>query len=155
VLLQLLERMFPEGVGEPKLTVKVDKVAELVNGLYIDAKAAVVAFWKARGYDPKKPEITKEKLGYALDQEDALGGLVVRAMDMKPLFTGYLGVIGKRVNNALTPLSAKLKVLRKKGARGEADRLALLQAAAKLNLDPPPPPSRKRPAPEPTSEPVS
>ena len=119
--------------------VKVDKAAKLVNGLYIDAKAAVVAFWTARGYDPKKPEITKEKLGYALDQEDALGGLVVRAMDMKPLFTGYLGVIGKRVNNALTPLSAKLKVLRKKGARGEADRLALLQAAAKLNLDPPPP----------------
>ena len=70
--------MFPEGVSEPKLTAEIDKAAKLTNGLYIDAKAAVVAFWKARGYDSKKPAITKEKLGYALDQEDALGGLVVR-----------------------------------------------------------------------------
>ena len=153
-LLQLLERMFPEGEGAPQLTVKVDTVAQMVNGLLVDAKAAVLAFWKARGYNPKTPELTKQKLGYALDQEDALGGLVVRAMGMKPLFTGYQGVIGKRVNNMLTPLNVKLKALRKSGARGEADRLALLQALAKLNLDPPPPTSRKRPAPEPPTDPA-
>ena len=152
-MLQLLERMFAEGEGEPKLTAKVDTVAKMVNGLLVDAKKAVVEFWKARGYDPKKPEITREKLGYALDQEDALGGVVVRAMGLKPLFTGYQGVVGKRVNNMLTPLNTKLKTLRRYGARAEPDRLALLQAPAKLNLDPPPP--RKRPAPEPASEPAA
>ena len=112
------------------------------------------SFWKARGYDPKKPEITKQKLGYALDQEECVGSLVVRAMGLEPLFENYARVIGKRVNNMLTPLDAKLKALKKSGARGEPDRLALLQARAALNLDPPPPPSRKRPAPEPPPEPA-
>ena len=85
VLQKLLVSMFPEGEGAPKLMAKIDKVAAKLNGLLVDAKAAVVAFWKARGYDPKKLEITKQKLGYALDQEEALGYLVVRAMDMAPL----------------------------------------------------------------------
>ena len=153
-LLQLLERMFPEGVGAAQLMAEFDKKADKTNGLLVDAKAAVVSFWKARGYDPKKPEITKQKLGYALDQEEALGCLVVRAMGRAPLFENYQRVIGKRVNNALTPLNAKIKTLKKSGARGEPDRLALLQAPATLNLDPPPPPSRKRPASEPPPAPA-
>ena len=146
--------MFPEGVGAAVLTVEVDKVAKQINGLLVDAKAAVKSFWTARGYDPKRPEITKQKLGYALDQEEALGALVVRAMGMAPLFDNYARVIGKRVNNMLTPVNTKLKALKKSGARAEPDRLALLQAAAALNLDPPPPESRKRSAPEPPAEPA-
>ena len=55
------------------LTAKVDKLAKCTNGLLVDSKTAVQSFWKARGYEPKKPEITKQKLGYALDQEEALG----------------------------------------------------------------------------------
>ena len=153
-LLQLLVRMFPEGEGEAKLAASVDKIAKKTNGLLIDAKAAVQSFWKARGYDPKKQEITKQKLGYALDQEEALGFVVVRAMGLEPLFQNYQRVIGKCVNNVLTPLNVKLKAFKKSGARGEPDRLALLQAHAALNLDPPPPTSRKRPAPEPPPEPA-
>ena len=153
-LLQLLERLFPEGEGEANLAASIDKIAKQTNGLLVDAKAAVQSFWKARGYDPKKPEITKQKLGYALDQEEALGCLVVRAMGLKPLFDNYARVVGKRVNNALTPLNARIKVLKKSGARGEPDRLTLVQAPAALNLDPPPPESRKRPAPEPPPKPA-
>jgi hypothetical protein len=154
LLLELLERMFPEGEGAARLMAQFDKTVHKTNGLLVDAKAAVQSFWKARGYDPKKPDITKQKLGYALDQEEALGCVVVRAMGLEPLFDNYERVIGKRVNNALTPLNAKLKALKKSGARCEGDKLTLLQASAALNLDPPPPPSHKRPAPEPPPEPA-
>ena len=44
-----------------------------------------------------------------LDQEEALGCVVVRAMGLEPLFNNYERVIGKHVNNALTPLNTKLK----------------------------------------------
>ena len=64
--------MFPEGEGAPQLTAKVDTIAAMVNGLLVDAKAAVVAFWKARGYDPKTPKSTREKLGW-VSQDPNLG----------------------------------------------------------------------------------
>ena len=48
-LQQLLVRMFPEGKGEAILTAKVENVAKKVNGLLLDAKAAVKSFWEARG----------------------------------------------------------------------------------------------------------
>ena len=155
VLQKLLTSMFPEGQGAPKLMAEFNNVAKKTNGLLVDAKEAVVNFWKARDYDPYKPEITKLKLGYALDQEEALGYLVVRAMGLKPLFNNYQRVIGKRVNNMLTPLNKKLKALRKDGARAEPERIALLAKATELNLDPPPPELRKRPAPKPDPEPTA
>ena len=96
VLLQLLERMFPEGKGQPKLTDDSQGRHRRQHGqrpVYRRKKSRRGLLWKARGYDPKKLEITKQKLGYALHQEDALGGLVVHAAGLKPLFTNYLGTI--------------------------------------------------------------
>ena len=76
----------PGGRGRSKLMAEINTVAKKTNGLLVDAKeAAVVKFWKARSYDPHEPEVTKLKLGYALDQEEALGYLVVRAVGLKPL----------------------------------------------------------------------
>ena len=38
--------MFPEGKGEAILTAEVENVAKKVNGLLVDAKAAVKSFWE-------------------------------------------------------------------------------------------------------------
>ena len=58
-------------------------------------------------------------------------------MGLKLIFDNYARVIGKRVNNILTPLNKKIKVLKKNGARGEPDKLALLRVRTALNLNPP------------------
>ena len=71
MLLELAESMFPEGQGAPKLKAKVGFVTEMTNSLAVNAKKAIGELWKARGYDPKQPEVTVEKLGYPLDQEEA------------------------------------------------------------------------------------
>ena len=76
VLLQLAQNMFPEGTGAPKLTFKIDKAAAMTNELFVNARDAVRKLWEARGYDPYNPEITKQRLGYALDKEEALAYLV-------------------------------------------------------------------------------
>ena len=71
MLLQTANLMFPEGLGKPRAVAKDGGGAPLINALLINAKAAIKSMWKARGYDPKKPEVTKAKLGYALDQYEA------------------------------------------------------------------------------------
>ena len=69
--------MFPEGKGGPKAVPKTEKAAPLTNALLVNASKAVGKFWEARGYDPKKPEVTKAKLGYALDTYDATAYVVL------------------------------------------------------------------------------
>ena len=151
VLLQLAQNMFPEGTGAPKLTFKIDKAAAMTNELFVNARDAVRKLWEARGYDPYKPEITKQRLGYALDKEEALAYLVVRAMGLQPLFNEYGRVIGTRIGNALVPVDKKLRALRKMGARKAQERATLLGRTAALKLDPPPP--RKRAKQEPPADP--
>ena len=67
VLLRLLEDMFPEGQGKPNAKAKLAAVVPMINELFVNAKAAVSKFFKAREYNPKRPQHTKEKLGFALD----------------------------------------------------------------------------------------
>ena len=59
VLLQTANEMFHEGQGKPRTVAKDGGAAPLINALLINAKAAVASMWKARGYDPKKPEVIK------------------------------------------------------------------------------------------------
>ena len=51
-LLQLADSMFPEGAGRPKAVAKMGSPAKLINELILDldAKDAVDALWRARGY---------------------------------------------------------------------------------------------------------
>ena len=80
VLLRLLEDMFPEGQGKPNAKAKLAVVVPMINELFVNAKAAVFAFFKARGYEKTRPWYTKEKLGCALDQYEAIAFVTMRAM---------------------------------------------------------------------------
>ena len=90
--------MFPEGQGKPNAKAKLAAVVPMINELFVNAKSAVSKFFKARGYDPKRPAYTKEKLGYALDQYEAIAYITTRVM-------GY-------------PLLSRLSSLRKAGRLG-------------------------------------
>ena len=57
--------MLPEGVGRRRAFVKTGTAAPLTNELLENSKLAVEKLWKQRGYDPKKPEVIKARLGYA------------------------------------------------------------------------------------------
>ena len=106
VLLQLLQEMFPEGQGKPNAKAKLKGVVPKINALFVNAKEAVSKFFKARGYDPKRPQYTKEKLGFALDQYEAIAFVTVRVMGYA-LFAPEgeeVRTIAKRCNNLLTPL---------------------------------------------------
>lgn len=103
-LLQLLQDMFPEGQGKPNSKAKLSAVVPMVNVLFVNAKAAVSTFFTARKYDPKRPAYTKEKLGYALDQYEAIAFVTTRVMGY-PLLEPEgeeVWAFAKRCNNLLT-----------------------------------------------------
>ena len=115
----------------------VGPAAPRINALLVNWKGAADALWKERGYDSMRPHEIKERLGYALDCEDATGYVVTSALHMPLLSPDEAKAIGKRVVSAITPsgsLGTQLKKLRKRGASVEP----LLQAQASLNLSPPP-----------------
>ena len=95
--------MFPEGQGKPNAAAKLVAVVPMINELFVNAKAAVFKFFQARGYDPRRPKYTKEKLGYALDQYDAIAFVTMRAMGYPLLAPEGEEVVtlGKRCNNFL------------------------------------------------------
>ena len=68
--------MIPEGVGAVRAFAKDGAPAEKTNELLVNAGLAVEKLWKQRGYDPRKPEVIKAKLGYALDTYEAAAYLV-------------------------------------------------------------------------------
>ena len=77
---QLAQDMFPEGQGKPNAKAKLDTAAAKTNALFVNAKEAISNFFEARGYHPRRPEYSKEKLGYALDQYEAIAYVSTRAM---------------------------------------------------------------------------
>ena len=79
-MLLLAQEIFPEGQGRPNGRAKLAAVATLTNGLVVGAKAAVAELFKGRGYDPRRPEYTKQQLGYALDQYEAIAIVITRAL---------------------------------------------------------------------------
>ena len=127
--------MFPEGQGKRNAKAKLKVTSPNTNALFVNAKAAVDKFFKARGYDPRRPAYVKEKLGYALDQYEAIACTTTRALGYPLLSFEEAAIMGKRCNNLLTPLEKKLKEMRKRGARTAAERAALLAAPAALNLE--------------------
>jgi hypothetical protein len=64
--------MFPEGIGAPKAFARDGPAAVLTNGLLENGHNTIVKLWKRCGYDPKKSDVIKARLGYALDKYDAL-----------------------------------------------------------------------------------
>ena len=81
-LLQAATNMFQEGQRGPRAIPKDGAAAPKTNELLENAKAAVDELWKQRGYDPKKPEETKQRLGYALDREEAVAYVVTSALQL-------------------------------------------------------------------------
>lgn len=140
-------RHVPRGPGCP---------AEKSNELLVNAKEAVDELWRQRGLDPKKPELTKARLGYALDKEEAVGYVVTGAMHLPRLSPDEARAIGKRIValvGASGTIGSKLKALKKRGKAAAPQIAALLQTPAMLNLEPPPrkstAPSLPPPAPPP------
>ena len=142
VLLPVAELMFPEGQStRPKAVPKEGGAVPLIIALLINAKAAIASLWKARGYDPNKPEVIKAKLGYALDQYEATAYVVTSRLKLPLLSQPEAQFIGKRIENIIGKsgtVGAKLKALRKRGKGKSAQYTAHLRAAAPLNLSPPP-----------------
>ena len=62
-LLPKIDGMLPEGTGRRRAFVKTGPAARLTNELLENAKLAVEKLWKQRGYDPKKLEVIKARLG--------------------------------------------------------------------------------------------
>jgi hypothetical protein len=154
VLLHKAELMFPEGKGAPRAMAKDGAAARKTNELLDNAKKAVDDLWKQRGYDPKKPELTKARLGYALDREEAVGYVVTGAMHLPRLSPDEARTIGKRVVGivgASGPVGSKLKALRKRGTVAAPQIAALLCTESSLSLAPPP---RKAAAPAPAPSPA-
>ena len=154
ILLQKAETMFPEGIGAPKAFVRDGSAAVLTNGLLETGHDAIVKLWKRRGYDPKKPDVIKARLGYALDKYEATARLVLGAAHLPALLPSEAWTIGKRIVNIVGnsgSIGSQLKVLRKRGKVTAPQVTALLRAKAALNLDPPP---RADPPPDPSPEPT-
>lgn len=142
VLLPKADGMFPEGEGRPRAFVKDGTAAEMTNELLENAVAAVFELWKRRGYDPKKPEEIKARLGYALDRYEAAAYLATGAMHLPLLSQPEAWTVGKRIMNIIGEsgtIGKKLKPLRKRGRAAAPQIAALLKAPAALNLEPPPP----------------
>ena len=101
MLFEKLDGMIPEGVGAVRAFAKDGAPAEKTNELLVNAGLAVEKLWKQRGYDPKKPEVIKAKLGYALDTYEAAAYLVTGAMHLPLLSQPEAMLIGKRIKNIM------------------------------------------------------
>ena len=148
-LLPKIDGMLPEGVGKRRAFVKTGPAARLTNELLENAKFAVEKLWKQRGYDPKKPELTKARLGYACDQYEAFAYLVTGALHMPLISHEEAKYLGKRIQNIIGKsgsIGKQLLPLRKRGAVSAPQIRSLLRQPAALNFDPPP---RTAPAPAP------
>ena len=100
-LLQKADGMFPEGQGGPRAFAKDGAAKEKTNELLENAMTAIEELFKQRGYDPKKPEEVKAKLGYALDRYEAAAYLVTGAMHLPLLSQPEAWTIGKRIKNII------------------------------------------------------
>lgn len=148
-MLKKSELMFPEGVGAPRAFVKDAGAVEKTNELLENATNAIKRLWEQRGYDPKKPDEIKSKLGYPLDKYEAVAYLVTGALSLPLLSPQEAGMVGKRINNVIGvsgTIGAKLKALRRRGKSTMPQCDALLQATATLNLQPPAHPPTPAPA---------
>lgn len=155
-LLQKANDMFPEGQGGRRRFAKDGAAAEMTNELLDNATSAIFELFKQRGYNPKKPEEVKAKLGYALDRYEGAAYLVTGAMHLPLLSQPEAVLIGKRINNiigASGPIGSKLIKLRKRGKAAAPQITALLRAPATLNLELPPRKSTAPPAPPPAPPP--
>ena len=139
-LLHKADGMFPEGVGARRAFAKEGAPAEKTNELLENASLASKKFFKQRGYDPRKPEEVKAKLGYALDTYETAAYLVTGAMHLPLLSQPEAMAIGKRVNNIIGKsgtVGAQLIKLRKRGKATAPQVTALLRMPSTLNLEPP------------------
>ena len=121
----------------PTAVAKTGAAAKLTNELVWNAKDAVDALWKARGYLKLKPKQRKERLGYALDREEALGYLVTSTLHKPLLSPEEARTIGKRAGSL--PFFAKLAEFKKRGTTGSSECMSLLAEAAPLSFVPPKP----------------
>eukprot|EP00966_Prymnesium_polylepis_P055125 1274690-Prymnesium_polylepis.1 len=90
----------------------------MTNELLENALEAIKELWRQRGYDPKKPELTKERLGYALDKYEATAWVALGAAHLPLLSPSEAWTIGKRIINIVGPsgsIGSKLQALRKRG----------------------------------------
>ena len=137
-LLPKIDGMLPEGVGKRSAFVKTGPAARLTNELLENAKLTVDKLWKQRGYDPKKPEVIKARLGYACDQYEASAYLVTGALHMPLISHEEAKFIGKRIQNIVGKsgsIGKQLMPLRKRGAASAPQVRALLQQAAALSVE--------------------
>jgi hypothetical protein len=147
----MANNMFPEGVGKPKAGPKAGKATELTNELIVNAKEAVDALWKERGYKKMSPAQRKAKLGYALDREEALGYVVVSALH-KPLPSPEEArTVGKRAGSL--PIFAKLTQAKKRGTAGSTQFVELLAERAPLSFAPPKQNGKPQPKAQPAEPP--
>ena len=82
VLLMKADLMFPEGHGGPKAFTRDGTAAKKTNELLENASDAIDKLFEQRGYDPKKPEQLKARLGYALDRYEATAYLTTGALHL-------------------------------------------------------------------------
>ena len=139
--MQKADGMFPEGQGGPRAFTKDGDAKEKTNELLENALLAIEKLFKQRGYDPKKPEEKKARLGYALDMYEAAAYLLTGAMHLPLISQPEAWTIGKRIKTiigASGPIGSKLIKLRKRGKAAAPQIAALLQAPSTLNLAPPP-----------------
>ena len=151
-LLQKAYGMFPEGQGGPRAFAEDGDAKEKTNELLENALLAIEKLFKQRGYDPKKPEEKKARLGYALDTYEAAVYLLTGAMHLPLISQLEAWTIGKRITTiigASGPIGSKLIKLRKRGKAAAPQIAALLQAPSTLNLAPPPRKSSNFPPPPP------
>ena len=154
MLLARAESIFPEGFGGPRAEPKDGTAAAVTNELLVNVKEAVDELWKLRGYMALKADAIKDRLGYPLDREEAVGYVVTSSLNLPLLSPDEARTIGKRVGSIVGQVSAKLKLLRKRGKSTAPQIAALLCAPAVLNLTPAPrksaaPPLRPPPQPPP------
>ena len=140
-LLKLAQAMFPEGLGSPNLTANDGATAPLTVALLVNTKGAIFELWKLRGYDPKKPALIKQRLGYMLDKEEAAGYVLAALLPvrLRAPVNEHTRAIGKRAVAAVLPGGTIGKELASASKRGASAKAAYLQGAATLNTSPPPP----------------
>ena len=155
-LLQRLYAKFPEGHERPRAAPRDGAGAPLIKALIVNGKAAVDAWWKHRGYDVLKPDAIKARLGYRLDREEALGYVILSALDLPLPSPLEARTIGKRAGFMLSGQGAIGKALSEHRKHGLCTA-ALLQEPAALSLAPPKAKGKggQKAAPTPTPAPAS